>query len=169
MRHRPFLTKWLALPALGVFSSFTAATGQVSAGVQAEWGSETDFGVGARGIVGLGVLVNGLETVVSFDYFFPSDRFGAERTYWEAGANLVLQINPGAHLTTPYVGAGIHVSYFEVSETVLDVEVAGDETRGGLNLLGGLIFDVGRARPFFEGRFTINGQDQFVACAGVRL
>jgi opacity protein-like surface antigen len=160
---------WLALPALGVSVSFTAATGQVSGGVQADWGSDTDFGVGARAIVGLGVLVSGLETVASFDYFFPSDQFGAQRTYWEASANLVFQIDPGARFTTPYVGAGVGISYLKVSETVLDVQVVGDETRGGFNLLGGLVFDVGRARPFVEGRFTFNGYDQFIASAGVRL
>lgn len=159
----------LTAPALGVCISFTAAAGQVSAGVQADWGSDTDFGVGARAIIGLGGLVKGLETVASFDYFFPSDRLGAQRTYWEASANLVLQVDPDERLMTPYVGAGIHIAYLEISQTVLDVEVSGDETRGGLNLLSGLVFDAGAARPFIEGRLTINGDSQFVASAGVRL
>ena len=48
-------------------------------------------------------------------------------------------------------------------------EVSGNETHGGINLLGGIIFEVGRLNPFLEARFELGGGEQFVATVGLRL
>jgi hypothetical protein len=169
-RHaRRLISRILPLLLLGVASNSSAAVGQISAGAQANWGTETDFGLGARIILDLGGLVGGLETVGSFDYFFPRDDFGADLTYWEANANLVYRIDITSDLLTPYVGAGFSFTRFEASAAVLGVEVAGNETRAGINFLAGLMFDVGVAKPFIEGKIEAGAGEQFVASAGVRL
>jgi hypothetical protein len=93
VRSLPMSSRVLALVVLGLGSNAVAAAGQVSAGVHGNWGGDTDIGVGARTIVGLGGVVRGFETFGSFDYFFPSDDIGADITYWEVNANLVYRVN----------------------------------------------------------------------------
>ena len=169
IRNMSISYRVLALVVLGMGINADAAAGQVSAGVQGNWASDTDIGVGARAILGLGGIVKGFDTFGSFDYFFPSDDSGADITYWEANANLVYRVNAGSNSTTPYVGAGLNIAYTKVSTNALGGEVSGTETHGGLNLLGGIIFDLGRLKPFFEGRFELGGGEQFVATVGLRL
>ena len=162
-------SRTLALVAASVVLSAGTAIGQVSAGVQGNWGSETDFGVGARIIVDLRSLVGGLETLGSFDYFFPSDDFGADLTYWEANANLVYRIDSAGKTLKPYLGAGFNFVRFEASVDVLGEEISSSETKGGLNLLGGLMFDLGTAKPFVEAKVETGGGEQLVVSAGVRF
>jgi hypothetical protein len=154
---------------VGVGINAGAVSGQVSAGVQGNWGSDADIGVGARAIVGLGGIVKGFETFGSFDYFFPSDDSGANITYWEANANLVYRVNAAGESTTPYIGTGLNFAYTKVSTNALGGEISGSDTQGGLNLLGGIIFEVGRLNPFLEARFELGGGEQFVATVGLRL
>jgi len=169
MRNWRCASRTLVFLAAGVGLSAGAATGQVSAGIQGSWGAETDFGVGVRIIVDLGGLVGGLETSGSFDYFFPGDDFGADLTYWEANANLVYRIDSAGEILKPYLGAGFNLARFEASVDVLGAEISGAETKGGLNLVGGLMFDLGAAKPFTEGKVVAGGGDQFVVSAGVRF
>jgi hypothetical protein len=159
----------LALVVLGLGGNAVAAAGQVSAGVHGNWGGDTDIGVGARAIVGLGGVVRGFETFGSFDYFFPSDDIGADITYWEVNANLVYRVNVAGQSTAPYVGAGLNIAYTKASASIMGSDVSGDETLGGLNLLGGIVFELGRLKPFLEGRFELGGGEQFVAAVGLRL
>ncbi|NNG15603.1 MAG: hypothetical protein HKM89_03910 [Gemmatimonadales bacterium] len=164
MRHQA-----LALLVLGTSLNAGPVAGQVSAGVHGDWGSDMDFGVGARAVLGLERLVPNLETVGSFDYFFPGDDFGADVTYWELNLNLVYRFEIKDSPVKPYAGAGLNFAYLNASVDVLGTTASGDETRGGLNLLGGLLFDIGRAKPFVEGRVEAGGGDQFVVSAGVRF
>jgi hypothetical protein len=165
----PIASRVLALVILGAGISAAAAAGQISAGVQGNWGSDTNVGLGARGIVGLGGIVKGFETFGSFDYFFPSDDSGADITYWEVNANLVYRVNTGSSSMTPYAGAGLNIAYTKASTEVLGADVSGDETSAGLNLLGGIVFELGGVKPFLEGRFELGGGEQFVATVGLRL
>jgi len=169
MRNVSISSRVLLLVVLGTGTNAVASAGQISPGVQGNWGSDSDVGIGARAIFGLGGIVKGFETFGSFDYFFPSDDSGANITYWEANANLVYQVNAGGHSTTPYVGAGLNIAYTKVSTNALGGEVSGNETHGGINLLGGIIFEVGRLNPFLEARFELGGGEQFVATVGLRL
>ena len=169
MRNMSISSRVLALVVLGTGINAVAATGQISAGVQGDWASDTEVGIGARVIVGLGGIVKGFETFCSFDYFFPSDNSGADIEYWEANANLVYRVNAAGESTTPYLGVGLNFTYTKASTSILGSDVSGDETRGGLNLLGGIVFDLGRLNPFLEGRFELGGGEQFVATVGLRL
>ena len=84
-------------------------------------------------------------------------------------ANLTYRIGSAAELLMPYLGVGFNLARFEASADVLGVEASGDETKGGVNLLGGLMFDLGVAKPFVEGKVEAGGGEQFVASAGVRF
>lgn len=145
------------------------AAGQVSPGVHAGWGSGSEFSLGARLAVGLDGLVRGLETSGIFDYYFPAEGAAANVADWELSVNLVYRIPTEALALTPYGGAGVDVARFSASVSALGTDLQGSETRTGLNLLGGLLFEVGRTRPFLEARMTTGGSDQFALSAGLRL
>ncbi len=166
----PELTaRTVALVVLGVGMNAAAAAAQVSVGLQADWGSDADIGLGVHAAFDLGGIVRGLETVESVHYFFPSARAGAETAYRELNANLVYRINRQDQTVIPYVGTGLNISYYRASVQVLDIEASGNEILNGLNLLGGLTFHMGRFGPFVEGRVTTGGGTRFVASAGLRF
>jgi hypothetical protein len=104
-----------------------------------------------------------------FDCFFPSDDLGANITYWEANANLVYRFNSVGKSATAYIGSGLNFAYTKLSINALGGEVSGSDTRGGLNLLGGIIFEVGGLNPYLEARFELGGGEQFRATVGLRL
>jgi hypothetical protein len=169
MHSRQLIVRVVTILFLGVSTQAGAAAGQISAGVQGNWGSETDFGVGARALFDLSGILRGLQTVGSFDYFLPSAEVGADNDYWEINANLVYRIGTKLRAVSPYTGVGFNVAHFKTSTEVLGVGATGDETRGGLNLLGGLTLNGGRLKPFVEARVEVGGGKQFVATAGVRF
>jgi opacity protein-like surface antigen len=141
---------------------------QLSPGVQGGWATASDFSLGARVVVGLHGLAKGLETSGIFDYYFPSEGAAANVADWEASANLVYRVGIEGSLT-PYAGAGVGVVRYTATVRALETDLEGSETRTGLNLLGGLLFEVGRSRPFLEARVTLGGSEQFALSAGVRF
>jgi opacity protein-like surface antigen len=157
-----------------VFAAVTAALviGSADAeaqafGVTGSWGDDTDFGIGARVELGLpnlfttqGALAN-TYLIGSFDWFFPDCD---ECTYWELNANLAVPITAAS--IDPYVGAGLNIAHVS-----FDVGPTGDvsDTDVGLNLLGGLRFNLGTLGAFTEGRFELGGGEQFVLTFGVMV
>ena len=67
---------------------------QVSFGVQADYGTDTDLGIGALAVIGLRSLFpkTPLDAHVTFDYFFPSAPAGASLDYWELNGNVAYRI-----------------------------------------------------------------------------
>lgn len=154
-----------------VFAAMTAALviGSAEAeaqafGVQGNWGDDTDFGLGARLELGLPNLLttqgpfSNTYLIGSFDWFFPDCN---ECTYWEINANLAVPIT--ATSIDPYAGAGLNIAHISVETGVGDVS----DTEVGLNLLGGIRFDLGTLGAFTEGRFELGGGEQFVLTFGV--
>lgn len=169
MRQRILLSVICCL--MGPIASLAPGTahGQLSAGVQGIWGSDMRMGVGARVMFDLDRLVNGLETVGSFDYFSPGDDYGIDLTYWEFTIGLAYRFQPIRSVATPYVGLGLNSSRFEASTSALDTEVSGDEAHNYPCVTGGFIFTDNWAKPFVEGRITGGKQGQIAASAGVRF
>lgn len=136
----------------------------VSFGVQASFGTDTDFGIGGRVIFGLRSLfpTAPLEAHVGFDYFFP----GANVTYWEINGNVAYRIPNVRGSLAPYVGGGLNLAHASV-----DIGgVSASNTDVGLNLLGGTTFGTrSKVKPFAEARLTLGGGDQFVITGGVRF
>jgi opacity protein-like surface antigen len=135
-------------------------------GVQGNWGDDTDLGIGARLELGLpnvftteGPFSN-TYFIGSFDWFFPDCD---ECTYWELNANLAVPIT--ATTIDPYAGIGLNIAHVSVDVGGSDVS----DTDVGLNLLGGLRFNLGTIGAFTEGRFELGGGEQFVLTFGVLL
>src|SRR2546425_1362192 len=61
-----------------------------SFGLQLNWSSDVDFGIGGRGVFPLQSLFpkTPLDGIVSFDYFFPSVPSGVSAHYWEINGNV---------------------------------------------------------------------------------
>jgi hypothetical protein len=168
MRRRGVVAVMMVFLVLGACSNARAVHKQFSLGAQGSWGDDTDVGLGARVIFDLGFLLRGLEFTGSFDYFFPGEQFGLERDYWEVNTNAMYRIDTRGNTVIPYAGAGFNVARRDVSVRVLDGEISGYETSNGVNLLGGLLFDVGGPAVFVEGRMEVEGGRQFVATVGAR-
>ncbi len=129
------------------------AHGQTAFGVQGNWGSEADFGVGAR------VLANipnvNLEAVVSANIFFPDN----DVDWLDFNANIFYHFHtPGANVL-PYLGGGLNVTRLSVSEF--------STTETGLNLGGGIRFPRPGLTPFVEARAVLSDADQLVLTFGV--
>jgi hypothetical protein len=142
---------------------------RASFGVQVDWGSDTDFGIGARVVFGLQSLFPKapLDAHVGFDYFFPSSPAGFDVTYWEINGNVGYRIPNVRGNLAPYVGGGLNIAHASASSG----GISASDTRAGLNLLAGTTF--GRAaskmKPFVEARVILSGGEQFVLTGGVRF
>ena len=150
------LPSGLRLPSLTVSALLLfapALSAQAYVGVQADWGSETDFGVGGR------VLANieraNLEFVGSFDLYFPDGPID----FWEINGNLFYHFHISNNPSfLPYVGGGLNIA---------SISNGGDTTEAGLGLGGGIRFPLERLSPFVEVRTAISDFDQTVLTFGV--
>lgn len=146
-----------------------AAQKPVTFAIQADFGSDTDFGIGGRAIFGLRSLfpTTPLDGHVSFDYYFPDDGgTGADVTYWEINGNVGYRIPNVRGSWAPYVGGGLNIAHASASFGGF----SSSATDVGLNLLGGSTFGRGASvRPFAEARVTVGGGEQFVISGGVRF
>jgi hypothetical protein len=169
-----FVALLVSVPALAQAQRRAAArpaprSQRVVFALQADWGSDTDFGIGARAIFGLQSLFpkTPLDAHVSFDYFFPSGGAGVDVKYWEINGNVGYRIPNMRGTLAPYVGGGLNIAHASVSSGGLTAS----DTKAGLNLLAGTTF--GRAaskmKPFLEGRVTLSGGEQFVLTGGIRF
>lgn len=144
------LAPFLTLSLLGLSTQETEA--QANFGVQGNWGSETDFGVGGR------ILLNipnvNLEAAGTVDIYFPD-----QGDFWEVNGNIFYHFHlPDSPSVLPYLGAGLNVG---------TVSNGASNTEFGLNIGGGVRFPTGTMAPFVEGRGVISDFDQFVVTAGI--
>ena len=145
------------------------AAAQFMLAPQGSWGSDSDFGIGARVTYGLAATEStNLELVGSFDYFFPSTDGGADVTYWEINGNVNYVLPVRSEYVRTYLGAGLNVAYASVDLGSVSPGLSGSETEIGLNLLAG-VHGTSRINPFGEVRFIIAGGEQFVFTAGVNF
>jgi opacity protein-like surface antigen len=161
---------WVSIAVILMMALCAGTTSaQLSPGIQGSWGTSSSLGLGARLGVGSDVLVRGVELLGTFDYFFPGEGAVADPSAWEAGANLVYRIDTESPVLSPYGGAGLNIAHFSATVHALGVDLTGSETRTGVNVMGGLLFGLGRARPFVETRLTLGGSEQFLLTGGVRF
>ncbi|UCC85243.1 MAG: hypothetical protein JSW46_10150 [Gemmatimonadota bacterium] len=135
---------------------------QVRLGVHGSWAEDADWGLGGRVAVQLPVDRVPLVLVGSFDWFWPeADEI---EDYWEINANLVMR--PTLELIAGYFGIGLNLAH-TVAE---DPFRAGtfSETKAGINLVGGLIYD-GILTPYGEVRYEVGGGEQFVVTVGIGI
>jgi hypothetical protein len=137
-------------------------------GLELNWSSDVDFGIGGRGVFPLRSLFpkTPLDGIVSFDYFFPSKPAGATSvTYWEINGDVAYRFRvPSRSTFRPYAGGGLNIAHASASP-------GGSETKAGLNLLGGTTFKVrgSNLTPFAEARGEVGGGKTFILTGGVRF
>ncbi len=135
---------------------------QVRFGGQLGYADDADFGIGAR--VQVGLPVERLAFIGSFDWYFPSDVVGVDINYWEINANVKYGIPINNALFGPYVGSGLNFAHASVSipgfPGVSDSDL-------GLNLMAGTSFNTGRYHPFAELRLEVGGGEQVILAGGL--
>jgi hypothetical protein len=164
----------IAAAAVALGLATAAVTGEaadrpVGIGLQGSFGSEADFGPGARLFVSLGRLLRGLEAVGSVGVFFPGDDQGVDLSYWEVNVDLTYRFEKPQRTVTPYVGAGVGMARTTASVEALGEELSAEETLGGINLLTGTQFSLKGIQLFTEARIEIGGGEQFVFTTGLRF
>jgi len=178
---RQLIGSVLLLAAVGLVPAELAAQRRVAArpaaraqrpsfGVQLDWASDTDFGIGGRGVFGLQSLFpkTPLDAIVSFDYYFPSGApAGTSVHFWEINGNVAYRFRvPARSSLRPYAGGGLNIAHASASAG----GVSGSSTDAGLNLLGGTTFKVnGSLTPFAEFRGVVGNANQVVLTGGVRF
>lgn len=140
----------------------SAAKAQVRFAPEAAFGSDADFGIGARANFSLTSLFKtpGFFGVGEFLYFFPGDHVH----YWEINGNLGYLITVRGNVK-PYVLGGLNIGHASV-----DCGGFGhcSSTDAGVNLGGGInIHTHGKLLPFLEGRIQLGHGDEFVITGGV--
>jgi hypothetical protein len=135
-------------------------------GIQGIWGEDTDFGIGARLEFS---LANTFTTtgpfsrtflITEFNYFFP-DCDPGDCSFFEFNGNIAVPIT--ATTIDPYAGIGLNIARASVEFDNVDAS----DTEVGLNLLGGLRFNLGTIGAYTEGRFVISGSEQFSLTFGL--
>jgi opacity protein-like surface antigen len=147
-----------------------SSSAKPSFGLELNWSSDVDFGIGGRGVFPLESLFpkTPLDGIVSFDYFFPSAPAGVSAHYWEINGNVAYRftVARGSSLR-PYAGGGLNIAHASTSSG----GVSASDTKAGLNLLGGTTFKLkGSAlTPFVEARGEVGGGKTFIITGGVRF
>lgn len=149
---------------IGMVGMWNAADlqAQVRFGGQLGYADDADLGIGGR--VQVGLPVERLAFIGSFDWYFPSDIGGVNINYWEINANVKYGIPVNNALFGPYVGSGLNFAHASVSAQGLPGLSDSDL---GLNLMAGTSFNTGRYNPFAELRFEIGGGEQVILAAGL--
>src|SRR5437667_4223000 len=140
-------------------------------GVELNWSSDVDFGIGGRGVFPLRSLFpkTPLDGIVSFDYFFPSVPSGVSAHYWEINGNVAYRFTvPARSSFRPYAGGGLNIAHASAGPSG---GTSVSETRAGLNLLGGTTFKLkgSKLTPFAEARGEVGGGKTFIITGGVRF
>jgi hypothetical protein len=153
----------VAVLALAMLAGPAAADAQVRFSGELSYGSEMDVGIGARLLANIKTLER-WDFVGSFDWFFPSEPVGQDRSYWEINGNMAYNFPLAQSTVVPYAGAGLNIGHMSVE---FDDASGASDTDLGLNLFGGTRFGKGPVVPFAELRFTVEGGDQVVITGGV--
>lgn len=135
---------------------------QVRFGGQVGYANDADLGIGGR--VQVGLPMERLAFIGSFDWYFPSDAAGVSINYWEINANVKYGIPVNNALFGPYVGSGLNFAHASISAQGFP---GASDSDLGLNLMAGTSFNTGRYHPFAELRLEIGGGEQLILAGGL--
>lgn len=162
-------SRWI-LSLAGILMLPVAAAAQIDAvAPQLSFGDKADLGVGVRFMFGTQGWHPDSEIQVGLDLFFPDEPPGTDLGYFEVNANLVRSFRLGGNSTLlPYAGAGFNIARLSASSDGVSFSERSD-TELGVNILGGLRFNLARYDPFVEVRFELGGGEQGVLTGGLRI
>jgi len=145
-----------------------AVYGQLYLGPEVAWNNDYDIGIGAGVEFGLNNLTEGLGLYGDFLYFFADDAEIAsgsetilrEQDYFEFNANLTYVFPLKNSSVTPFALAGANFGIRDVNTE--NISFSGDDDlQVGLNLGGGIQFNLGDFRPRAGARFVLGGYETF--------
>ena len=144
---------------IGFLSYSQSSIGQVQLGGGLVFGFDIGtVGINLRGDI---PVTEEIDVVPGFIYYFESNinifEFNADGHYnFEAG-----------DVVQPYALAGLNISHFEYDDDVFGGLIDIDGTDVGLNLGGGVNFELSSLSAFAEGRLLLGGFEDFSITAGL--
>jgi hypothetical protein len=141
---------------LGVLASPRAAEAQVQIGPTLAYHGDFDVGVGGTMNVQMPALGERIGFMADVLVFFPDVE---NVNYLEFNGNVTYDFPLANETVRPFVLGGLNVARVSVD---VPTGVDGDETEIGLNLGGGLGFDLGSLRPTAGVRVEVGGGEGFV-------
>jgi hypothetical protein len=145
--------------ALGLAPSVVQAQG-ATLGPALGYHDDFDFGVGAVLSLPVPAIDERANFVADFLYFFPDSDFV---DYFELNANLTFDFVVEGSSVVPFALGGLNIALPSVEVG----NVSESSTELGLNVGGGIRFDVGTLRPSVGFRLEIEGGDGYVIFATV--
>ena len=145
------------------FIGFLSYSQSSMAQVQLGGGLVFGFDIGTVGVNLRGDIpvTEEIDVVPGFIYYFESDinifEFNANGHYNFEASDVV----------QPYALAGLNVSHFEYDDEIFGTLIDLDGTDIGLNLGGGVNFELSSLSAFAEGRFLLGGFEDFSITAGL--
>ena len=140
------------------------AQSQIYLGPEVAWNDDADLGIGAGVEFDLPSLYPGIAFHGDFIYFFP-DGFD----YFEFNTNLTYDFPLEDAPVVPFALAGLNIGRVSVDtgDSGIDPEfgVSVSDTEVGLNLGGGVKFNVGSFNPRVAARFVLGGTETFTIFA----
>ena len=143
--------------ALVAFPAFAEA--QATLGPQIAYHNDFDFGIGAALTVSADAIDPRVDFMADFVWFFPDP---AGLNYFELNGNLLFDFVVEGSTVTPFALGGLNIASWSYDSGFGPGNGGGDNTELGLNLGGGIKFDLGTFRPMLGVRLEIEGGDGFV-------
>lgn len=114
-------------------------------------------------------IIENLTISPSFIYYFPKEEYGIKMNWFEVNANANYYFVTQDNMEV-YALGGLNYSSIKVSyEDSGFGNYSSSDGRFGLNLGGGINFNMGRVTPFAELKYVIIDGGQLVAAAGVKF
>src|SRR5690554_7380618 len=114
-------------------------------------------------------IIENLTISPSFIYYFPKEEYGIKMNWFEVNANANYYFVTQDNMEV-YALGGLNYSSIKVSyENNWFGNYSSSDGRFGLNLGGGINFNMGRVTPFAELKYVIIDGGQLVAVAGVKF
>ncbi|MGI9628999.1 MAG: hypothetical protein ACR2QM_19365 [Longimicrobiales bacterium] len=165
------MLRWavLFLLAVGLTGPSALSAQLVAIAPQVSFGDEADLGFGVRAAFEAPSFSPNIEVHLGFDLFFPDDPPGVDIGYMEANANVIRYFRVSDTPTLlPYLGAGFNFGRTSQSQDGISFSSTSN-TELGVNMLGGVRFNLSSYDPFLEVRLQLGGGEQAVATTGLRF
>jgi len=144
--------------ALGLVILARPAHAQFRFGGGPAWGSDSDLGIAARVLFGLGRQIDQRDLTGQFSAAWFVDACDFDCTYFEFTPAAFVPFS-GTDLV-PFAGAGLNISHASINTPFQNDNIS--DTEVGLALLGGVLFPIGNLTGQGEGRVTLGGSQQLL-------
>ena len=169
--HRPVARLVLTVATLLIATmGAQEAQAQVKFGPVAAFGNDFDFAVGGRVQADIDAFgeegaLDDLRGIGEFLYYLDPVDNCDDCSLWEANVNGAIPFTLGESDADFYAGGGLNIARFSFDTGIAGFDASSTEI--GLNILGGINFDLGSVGAFGEASIKLNGSEQFVIAGGI--